>query len=70
MATAFNHSADNKVWIFLNMPHTAIGHKGGVIDFKVGGKFAGSSAPQGTAVLKNLGNDGFTVPPVPNSECV
>ena len=67
MANEVSHSADNKVWTFVNKPHTAIAHPGGVLDFKIGGKFTGGSPPTATAVLKNFGDDGFTVPPVPNS---
>ncbi|XP_063408594.1 endoglucanase E-4-like [Mytilus trossulus] len=68
MADEVTHSADKKVWTFVNKPHTAIAHTGGSLDFKIGGKFSGSSPPTATAILKNFGDDGFTVPPVPNTD--
>lgn len=68
MGDEVKHSADNKVHIIVNKGHTGVQHTGDTIDITVQGEYSGSKAPSATAVLHNMGDDGFTVPPLPNND--
>ena len=68
MGDEVKHSADNKVHIIVNKGHTGVQHTGNTLDITVQGEYTGSKAPSATAVLHNMGDDGFTVPPLPNSK--
>jgi hypothetical protein len=70
MGDEVKHSADNKVHIIVNKGHTGVQHNGNTLDITVQGEYSGSKAPSATAVLHNMGDDGFTVPPLPNSKLV
>jgi hypothetical protein len=70
MGDEVKHSADNKVHIIVNKGHTGVQHTGNTLDITVQGEYSGSKAPSATAVLHNMGDDGFTVPPLPNSKLV
>ena len=70
MGDEVKHSADNKVHIIVNKGHTGVQHTGDTLDITVQGEYSGSKAPSATAVLHNMGDDGFTVPPLPNSKSV
>ncbi|XP_063408599.1 endoglucanase G-like [Mytilus trossulus] len=68
MGTEIRHSADNKVHYIVNLEYDGIQHAGTTFDITVRGTAAGGSAPTATAILKNMGIDGFTVPPIINSD--
>ena len=68
MGDEIRHSADNKIYYIVNKNYNGIQHNGTTLDITIQGTASGGSAPTATAVLKNLGQDGFTVPPLPNSK--
>ena len=67
MGDIIKHSSDNTVWVLVNKPHTGLQHDGQTLDITVKGVYTGSKAPTGTGKLVNMGHDGFTVAPLPNS---
>ncbi|XP_071145715.1 endoglucanase G-like [Mytilus edulis] len=67
MGDEIEHSTDNTVHILVNRRHTGVKKIGDTLDITVQLEYSGTK-PTGTAVLKNLGVDTFTVPPLPNSD--
>lgn len=66
MGDEIEHSTDNTVHILVNRRHTGVKKIGDTLDITVQLEYSGTK-PTGTALLKNLGVDTFTVPPLPNS---
>ncbi|XP_052083221.1 endoglucanase G-like [Mytilus californianus] len=67
MGDEIEHSTDNSVHILVNRRHTGVKKIGDTLDITVQLEYSGTK-PTGTAVLKNLGVDTFTVPPLPNND--
>lgn len=68
MGIEIKHSPDNRVHYITSQSYNGIQHSGTSLDITIRGTASGGSAPTATAVLKNMGDDGFTVPPLPNSK--
>ena len=68
MGNEIKHSADNRAHYITSKSYNGIQHSGTSLDITIRGTASGGSAPTATAVLKNMGDDGFTVPPLANSK--
>ena len=68
MGNEIKHSADNRVHYITSKSYNGIQHSGNSLDITIRGTASGGSAPTATAVFINMGDDGFTVPPLPNSK--
>lgn len=66
MGDEIEHTSDNTGHTLVNRRHTAVQKIGDTLDITVQIEYSGTK-PTATAVLKNLGIDTFTVPPLPNS---
>ena len=66
MGNEIKHSADNRVHYITSKSYNGIQHSGNSLDITIRGTVSGGSTATATAVLKNMGDDGFTVPPLPN----
>lgn len=68
MGDEISHSADRTTYTIVNKNYNGIQHSGSTLDITIQGTASGGTVPTATAILKNMKNDGFTVPPVANSE--
>ena len=68
MRNEIKHSADYRVHYITSKSYNGIQHSGYSLDVTLRGTACGGSAPTATTVFINMGDDGFTVPPLPNSK--